>query len=167
MLSEIEHFVNWLRRRNPNARTWRDYSYDLRQFAAFLGDRSPGAVSYQDIDRFVVFWGTKKLNSTMTYARVYDQTVADDFNAMSRVEQRLELAPGMEKPAETLSNGEREELLSLTEQFAEPILSLETRLELVNRMRRLLSAPEPVLGENLLWNQNGRQGGTFAARPGA
>ena len=103
----------------------------------------------------------------MTYARVYDQTVADDFNAMSRVEQRLELAPGMEKPAETLSNGEREELLSLTEQFAEPILSLETRLELVNRMRRLLSAPEPVLGENLLWNQNGRQGGTFAARPGA
>jgi len=31
MLSEIEQFVNWLRRRNPQARTWRGYSYDLKQ----------------------------------------------------------------------------------------------------------------------------------------
>jgi hypothetical protein len=30
MLSEIEQFVNWARRRSPNARTWKDYSYDLR-----------------------------------------------------------------------------------------------------------------------------------------
>jgi hypothetical protein len=36
MLSEIDAFVNWLRRRNPAARTWRDYGYDLRQF---VGDR--------------------------------------------------------------------------------------------------------------------------------
>jgi hypothetical protein len=32
MLSQIEDFVNWVRRRNPQARTWRDYSYDLQQF---------------------------------------------------------------------------------------------------------------------------------------
>lgn len=25
MLTEIEAFVNWLRRRSPQARTWRDY----------------------------------------------------------------------------------------------------------------------------------------------
>jgi hypothetical protein len=31
MLSEIEQFVNWVRRRNSNARTWKDYGYDLRQ----------------------------------------------------------------------------------------------------------------------------------------
>jgi hypothetical protein len=29
MLSQIEEFVNWIHRRNPEARTWRDYNYDL------------------------------------------------------------------------------------------------------------------------------------------
>ena len=53
MLSEIEQFVNWVRRRNPEARTWRDYSYDLRQFAASVGDRSPAEITFRDIDLFV------------------------------------------------------------------------------------------------------------------
>jgi hypothetical protein len=34
MLSEIEQFVNWVRRRSPQARTWKDYSSDLQQFIA-------------------------------------------------------------------------------------------------------------------------------------
>jgi hypothetical protein len=41
MLVEIDRFVNWLRRRNPDARTWRDYHYDPKQFAATVGDRPP------------------------------------------------------------------------------------------------------------------------------
>jgi site-specific recombinase XerD len=53
MLAEIEEFVNWVRRRNPQARTWRDYSYDLRQFASVVGERSPGAITHRDIDQFV------------------------------------------------------------------------------------------------------------------
>jgi site-specific recombinase XerD len=53
MLSQIEDFVNWVRRRNPQARTWRGYSYDLRQFAAVVGDHSPGEITLRDIDRFV------------------------------------------------------------------------------------------------------------------
>ena len=53
MLSEIEQFVNWVRRRSPNARTWKDYGYDLRQFAELIGDRPPGGISFRDIDRFV------------------------------------------------------------------------------------------------------------------
>jgi site-specific recombinase XerD len=53
MLSQIEDFVNWVRRRNPAARTWRDYSYDLAQFAAEMGDRSPGEITLRDIDHFV------------------------------------------------------------------------------------------------------------------
>jgi len=53
MLSQIEDFVNWVRRRNPAARTWRDYSYDLRQFAAVVGERQPGELNFRDIDRFV------------------------------------------------------------------------------------------------------------------
>lgn len=53
MLSEIEQFVNWVRRRSPEARTWRDYSYDLQQFFALVGDQPPGAITFRDIDRFV------------------------------------------------------------------------------------------------------------------
>lgn len=54
MLKEIEQFVNWLRRRNPQARTWRDYRYDLSQFAAVVGDQPPGAVTFHEVDRFVI-----------------------------------------------------------------------------------------------------------------
>jgi len=54
MLNEIESFVNWVRRRNPQARTWRDYRYDLRQFVAVVGDRPPEAVTFHDVDCFVI-----------------------------------------------------------------------------------------------------------------
>jgi site-specific recombinase XerD len=53
MLSEIERFVNWVRRRNPQARTWRDYGYDLRQFAQAVGARPPGEITFHDIDNFI------------------------------------------------------------------------------------------------------------------
>lgn len=53
MLNEIERFVNWVRRRNPHARTWRDYGYDLKQFVAVVGDQPPEAVTFRDVDRFV------------------------------------------------------------------------------------------------------------------
>jgi site-specific recombinase XerD len=53
MLSQIEAFVKWVRRRNAEARTWRDYSYDLRQFVDVVGDREPAEITFRDIDRFV------------------------------------------------------------------------------------------------------------------
>jgi len=53
MLAEIDRFVNWMHRRNPDARTWRDYSYDLRQFVAIVGDLPPGAITLHEIDRFI------------------------------------------------------------------------------------------------------------------
>jgi site-specific recombinase XerD len=53
MLAQIDSFVNWLRRRSPEARTWRDYRGDLAQFAAVVGDRPPEAVTFHDVDRFV------------------------------------------------------------------------------------------------------------------
>jgi site-specific recombinase XerD len=53
MLSQIEDFVNWVRRRNTAARTWRDYSYDLHQLAALVGDRPPQEITFRDIDQFV------------------------------------------------------------------------------------------------------------------
>ena len=53
MLSQIDAFVNWVRRRNAQARTWRDYGYDLRQFADVVGDRPPDEITFRDVDRFV------------------------------------------------------------------------------------------------------------------
>lgn len=53
MLSEIQEFVNWVRRRNPEARTWRDYSYDLQQFAQITGDIPLSSVTIRHIDTFV------------------------------------------------------------------------------------------------------------------
>ena len=54
MLTEIDQFLNWMRRRNAAARTWRDYGYDLKQFVAVVGERSPGTITFQDVDRFVI-----------------------------------------------------------------------------------------------------------------
>jgi hypothetical protein len=31
----------------------RDYSYDLQQFVALIGDKSPGEITFRDIDHFV------------------------------------------------------------------------------------------------------------------
>jgi site-specific recombinase XerD len=53
MLVEIESFVNWVRQRNPTARTWRDYRCDLRQFVAVVGDHPPAAITLHHVDRFV------------------------------------------------------------------------------------------------------------------
>jgi site-specific recombinase XerD len=54
MLAEIERFINWTRRRNSAARTWRDYCYDLQQFLALVGDKPPGEVTFHDVDQFVI-----------------------------------------------------------------------------------------------------------------
>jgi hypothetical protein len=81
----------------------------------------------------------------MVYARVHDQTVADDYySAMERVEQRLQIAPPAAQVDESndskpLDDGEREQLLDLAEQLADPDLNPEEHIELVERMRRILN----------------------------
>jgi hypothetical protein len=81
------------------------------------------------------------LNTTMIYARAYDQTVeADYYAAMSRVEQRLALVEEPEEEMGTpVGKDERAELLKLADQLSEPELSKEVRLELVLLMRALLN----------------------------
>lgn len=54
MLSEIDRFVNWVRRRNPQAHTWQDYRCDLAFFLDVVGDRPIRAITFQDIDRFIL-----------------------------------------------------------------------------------------------------------------
>ena len=53
MFAEIRQFVNWARRRNPAAHTWRDYRCDLEQFAGAAGEKLLAEVTYKDVDRIV------------------------------------------------------------------------------------------------------------------
>jgi site-specific recombinase XerD len=53
MLSEIERFVNWVRRRSPEAHTWRDYRCDLAFFLASVGERPLREVTFRDVDKFI------------------------------------------------------------------------------------------------------------------
>lgn len=59
MLSEVERFVNWTRRRSPEARTWKDYGYDLRFFIEVVGDCPLKEITFRDIDRFVTVQSEK------------------------------------------------------------------------------------------------------------
>jgi Phage integrase family len=90
------------------------------------------------------FLGHKKLNTTMIYARAHDQTVAEDyFAAMSRVEQRLEIAPVAEPEPkdedEVVKVPEPAQLLAWVEQLALPELCQEERLEIAESLKRALS----------------------------
>jgi hypothetical protein len=109
------------------------------------------------------FLGHRRLNSTMIYARVHDRTVAEDYcAAMERVEQRLQIgpppAPSDEASAiEALDDGEREQLLELAEQLAEPDLRPEMRIDLVDRMRRVLNHNGQAEKEGAAQQENGRR----------
>ncbi len=87
------------------------------------------------------FLGHKSLKTTMGYARVHDRTVADDyFAAMEEVEKRLDVSPPeTEPPAELVSEPERQALLVIAEQLAEPELPEPVRLTLVTQMLLVLA----------------------------
>ncbi len=83
--------------------------------------------------------GHKKLNTTLTYARAYDQTIEEDhFRAMSSVEKRLGLLGQPEEQEEPVLDYEREQILALTEKLAEPELSVEARLVIAAQIRLVL-----------------------------
>jgi hypothetical protein len=80
----------------------------------------------------------------MVYARVHDQTVADDYyTAMANIEQRLQLAPASANAAADITPTLRTELLELVTMLAEPELSIEQWLDCVEQLRLLL-LPDPV-----------------------
>jgi Flp pilus assembly CpaE family ATPase len=94
---------------------------------------------------------------------VHDQTVAEDYYAaMERVEQRLRIAPLAAQTdegndGEPLDDGERQQLLHLEEQLAEPDLSPEVRMELVDRMRQVLTHNTLPQKEEPIEQENGRR----------
>ncbi len=120
----------------------------------------------------------------MVYARVHDQTVADDYYAaMDRVEQRLfvrargQIAPpaaAMEEhnEDEPLNDDERGQLLDLADQLAAADLSPEMRMDLVERIRQVLNhsgTPDedepPPIGQENGRRQRGPPGYPLGASP--
>lgn len=104
MLAEIQQFVNWVRRRNPHARTWKDYSYDLSLFAQLMGDVPPTEVTFREVDRFVNVQVNKGFSPATINRRLaavmsfYDFLADDDpllncpvFPSRHRVRQRYPL----------------------------------------------------------------------------
>jgi len=59
MLSEVKKFVNWLRRTNPQAHTWKDYTSDLKLFIQVIGDRPLNEITVQDVDAFIIHQAEK------------------------------------------------------------------------------------------------------------
>ncbi len=70
MLAEINRFVNWVRRRSPEAHTWQDYCCDLRFFLETVGDRPPNTITFQDIDRFILAQTEKGFEPTTINRRL-------------------------------------------------------------------------------------------------
>ena len=70
MLEEINQFVNWVRRRNPQAHTWQDYVCDLQQFTAVVGNRPLAEISFKDIDHFISDQAERGLKATTINRRL-------------------------------------------------------------------------------------------------
>ena len=85
------------------------------------------------------FLGHKKLNSTMIYARVHDQTVAEDYYAaMGSVERRLALAEDEKQPGR-LQESEREQVLAIAAQLAQPEVDHNMRMDLAQQICLILA----------------------------
>lgn len=116
------------------------------------------------------FLGHKSLQTTMGYAKVHDRTVADDyFAAMEVVEQRLDVSPPEEEtPVEPMTEPERQVLLVIADQLAEPELSQELRLVLAAQIRQVLTGIGLGLkgeGEENDFGKRQRPNSRWAARP--
>jgi site-specific recombinase XerD len=85
------------------------------------------------------FLGHKEIGTTMIYARAHDQNVAEDyFNAMQKVEQRLEIVTNVEKDIEVVKV--QEQLLVFAEQLAKPEITFSERLSIADQLRMLFEA---------------------------
>lgn len=79
MLAEIDRFVNWVRRRNPEAHTWQDYRCDLRFFLEAVGDRPPNSITFQDIDCFILAQSEKDFKPATINRRLASITALYTF----------------------------------------------------------------------------------------
>jgi site-specific recombinase XerD len=99
-------------------------------------------------------FGHREISTTLIYARVHDQTVADDYYAaMQRIEKSLEITAKsgakdeVVKEQTSLDLFTHAQLLNLIDQLAVPQLEVDMRLELINQMRGMLKSntPQPAM----------------------
>ena len=91
------------------------------------------------------FLGHKELNSTMIYARVHDKTIANDYYAaMKSIERDMELVEAFTEIEVPSGAATLPRALSLVEQLFAPRLSDESRLEIAEALKVLLSREESV-----------------------
>ena len=69
---------------------------------------------------------------------------------MRSIKKRLELMGQPEEKPEAVSEGEREQVLALTTQLAEPELSLEARLVIVAQLRLVMLGEQVALNAPLI-----------------
>jgi integrase len=91
------------------------------------------------------FLGHKRLNTTMIYARVLDQTVAEDyFTAMEQVEQQLELVASPKEEQETKDKIVKvppdTRIFDWIERLALPELCPDERLEIAGQLKQALAS---------------------------
>jgi len=94
--------------------------------------------------------GHRRLNSTMIYARVHDQTEADDYYAaMAHIEARLQLAPATPPASQPVLPDERAGLLALAAALVTPEPTTADRLALAQRMQWVLSIGSSSMTTNM------------------
>ena len=86
--------------------------------------------------------GRKSLNTTMTYARLHDRTLAEDYyEAMNLVENRLALNGMATDNWFPVVLEHADQLLALVQRMGQQDLSAVARLRLADRVRDALLGP--------------------------
>lgn len=93
MFEEIDRFVNWVRRRNPTAYTWKSYTYDLKQFAEIVGNRDPAELTLFDIDTYLAELSARGLKPNTINRRIAAVTSFYRFLTQERPELESPILP--------------------------------------------------------------------------
>jgi hypothetical protein len=90
------------------------------------------------------FLGHKRLNTTMSYARAHDHTVADDYyTAMASVEEQLDfLGDQQDESTLPLNGDERARILEFADRLARPDIGYTERIAVVTQIKRVLASEE-------------------------
>jgi site-specific recombinase XerD len=93
MFKDINRFVNWVRRRNPTAYTWKSYTYDLHQFAEIIGDKQPADLTLFDIDDYLIKLADRGLKPNTINRRIAAVTSFYRFLAQEQPELESPVLP--------------------------------------------------------------------------
>ena len=87
MMVEVEKFIDWVRMRSPQARTWRDYKSDLGLFRSVVEKQNVEEIQPKDLDHFVMFQVDKGYKPTTINRRL--AAVASFYHFLAQNGQTL------------------------------------------------------------------------------